>query len=301
MAVELADGALAARKPEQVERFERLRSEFAERYAAARAHDDPSLVEPEWHERNAALEEALLPRPPLRFIEHPSIRCSMFLGDRCAPPELRYLAAAVGERRLARLLEEDPIGGPPLLSEEVAGGHGPTSGNLVHHLHHLVRFEGETGVDVAGIDRVVEWGGGYGSLARLVARVHRGGGPAYTIVDTPLFSALQWLYLASVLGEDRVALHVDGPIEPAPGRVAVVPVGRFEDVPADAELFVSTWALNESAPAAQDAVAAGRWFGARRLLMGMHRGAPLAGRAVADGARVVPVGDFMPAQTYVVR
>jgi hypothetical protein len=195
------------------------------------------------------------------------------------------------------VLAEEPVGDPPLR----AGHDGTyrTSSNAIHHLHHLWRFGAETGADLRGVGTVVEWGGGYGSLARVLLRLH-GGDPTYVIVDTPLFAALQWLYLSCVLGEERVAVLEPGqPVRPA--CVNVVPVCRAEQLDVRADLFVSTWALNESPLPLQDETWTRGWFGARHLLMGMHEGVPLAARAAADGAAIVPVGDWMPGQTYVVR
>jgi hypothetical protein len=61
------------------------------------------------------------------------------------------------------------------------------------------------------------------------------------------------------------------------------------------------WALNESSRAAQDYVVERQWFGADRLLMGMHDGEPLIGRAISEGARWEPVGEFLPGQRYLFR
>src|SRR5215218_10054758 len=79
-----------------------------------------------------ALEAALLPEPRVRFITHSAILYSMFLGERCAEPELRFLCGALDGARLSRLLEEDSAGRPPLVPGH--DGSYPTSTNLIHHL-----------------------------------------------------------------------------------------------------------------------------------------------------------------------
>lgn len=291
------DRELQAAKPEQLRRFGELAGRFAARYAVARESFSPELVEDEWQERNEALERSLLPEPPLEFIRHPSVLYSMFVGDRYVEPELPLLRESFGAAELAALLQEDPVGGPPLRPGHDGGP--PTSSNTIHHLHHLRRFELETGSAIRDAHVVVEWGGGYGNLAKVARRLH-GGRPTYVIVDTPLFTALQWLYLAAVLGEEEVALTgADGEVRP--GKVNLVSVGLAGRLDVTADLFISTWALNESPPALQAAVADAAWFSAPHLLMGMHRGVALADRAVADGARVVDVGAWMPGQSYVVR
>ncbi len=122
------------------------------------------------------------------------------------------------------------------------------------------------------------------------------------MIDTPTFSAVQWLYLASVLGEEKVVVHSSESTPIAEGRINILPVGlvdKLSGFPAD--LFISTWALNESTEEAQRHVVDRRWFGAGRLLLAMHKGDPFEKQAVAAGCREVPVGDFMPPQRYFIR
>ncbi len=175
-----------------------------------------------------------------------------------------------------------------------------TSANTIHHLHHLLRFEEATGRRVEDCDVFVQWGAGYGNLAKLIRRRH-GREPTLVLLDTPVFSCVQSLYLASVFGEDAVVLHTVPGQRVEQGMVNVVPIGGLADLDVRADVFISTWALNESEPAAQDAVIARNWFGAPGLLLAMHEGDPLEQRVLGAGARRIPVGSFMPAQRYLVR
>jgi hypothetical protein len=274
---------------------EQLSAAFERQLAAVHDLVEPAFVRADWAQRNRDLERALLPRPPEDFLHHPAIRFQMFVDERVLPHELPYVRARVPE---LGLLAEDPVGGPPLVP--VPGTDVRTSSNTVHHLHHLLRYEEETGRRVADAGTVVEWGGGFGSLMRLLVRLH-GGGPTCVVLDTPVFSALQWLYLSAVLGPDRVLLHSEGPVQPVPGHVNIVPIGLAAQLRVEADLFVSTWALNESTPAAQRHVIERRWFGADALLLAMHEGDPLERSVLAAGARAVPLGPFMPHQRYLLR
>ncbi len=144
----------------------------------------------------------------------------------------------------------------------------------MHQLFHLLRYEETTGRQLGDIGTVVEWGGGgFGSLMRLLVRRH-GGQPTCVIFDTPIFSAVQWLYLSAVLGEGGVVLHSSAPVEPVAGRINLVPIGLAMDTTVAADLFISNWALNESTSAAQHDVIARDWFGAHSLLLAMHAGDP---------------------------
>ncbi len=278
-----------------LERFDALRLEFASRWSQVRHLSDGAFVRGDWHERNEALARDLAPAPPRRFLHHPSILYQMFVGDKYLGHELPYVTARLHDLREAR---EDAVGCPPL--SPLPGTGWATSANTVHHLHHLLRYEEATGRRIADGQVFVEWGAGYGNLAKLIHRRH-GNQPTLVLLDTPVFSCLQWLYLASVLGEDAVVLHTGSGQRVADGRINVVPIGLLAGLAVEADMFISTWALNESEAAAQDAVIARDWFHAPALLLAMHEGDPLERRVLEAGARRLAVGPFMPAQCYLVR
>lgn len=219
----------------------------------------------------------------------------MFVADKYVQHEAPYVLGRLREPVLAL---EDPVGDPPVTL--LPGTDIATSANTVHHLHHLLRFEDVTGRQISDFDTVVEWGGGYGNLAKIVLRLH-GGSPTYVLIDTPVFTVIQWLYLASVMGPDSVVLQTEDDFSLTPGVVNVVPIGLVANLTVEADLFISTWALNESTPAAQEFVVDSRWFGADALLVAMHEGDPFERLVLEAGARAFPVGSFMPAQRYFVR
>jgi hypothetical protein len=276
-------------------RFDRLRAAFADRLAAVGLLDEPAFVRDDWRERATSLGEALRAGPPRDFLRRDEIRYQMFVGERYLEHELPYVLERVPD---ARVLAESAVGGPPVTA--IDGEATLTSPNAVHHAHHLLRYEELTGRRLDASARVVEWGAGYGSLARVLLRLHRGE-PTVVLIDLPVYSALQWLYLASVLGDERVVLHDGAAGGLAPGRVNVVPVGLVTTLDVRADLFISTWALNESARPAQQLVLDRDWFGAQALLIGMHHGDPLERDVLDAGATAAPIGPWMPGQHYFVR
>lgn len=279
----------------QDDRFERLRGEFAHCYAGIRAYVHERLVRSDWRDRNAAVVRDLLPRPPRDFLRHPAILYQMFVDERYLEDELPYVTRCLSDIDAMR---EDPVGAPPTTH---VPEHGVvTSSNTVHHLYHLLRYEDATQRRLWDCDVVVEWGGGYGNMGKLVRRLH-GGHLTYVLVDTPVFAALQWLYLSAVLGDEHVVLHDRRPVAVVESAINVVPVGLADSVDVEADLFVSTWALNESSPAAQRLVVDREWFGANHLLLAMHAGDPFEQTVLGAGAHSVPLGEFMPAQQYLVR
>ncbi|MCG7594396.1 hypothetical protein [Mycobacterium sp. PSTR-4-N] len=275
--------------------FDRLAAQFAEQLAAVQDCTTTRYVRADWAQRNADLARFLLPVPPWDFLRHPAIRYQMFVGERLLPEELPYVLAHLDD---VELLAEDPVGMPPTVA--VPDTSVLTSSNTVHQLHHLARYQGTTGRSLRDVDTVVEWGGGFGSLARLLVRWH-GSGPTVVLIDTPVFSALQWLYLSATVGADRVVLHQSAPVALSRGKVNVVPIGLVPDVDVTADLFISMWALNESTSAAQRDVVQREWFSAEHLLLAMHAGDPFAETVRSHGARDELLGTFMPGQEYLIR
>jgi hypothetical protein len=112
---------------------------------------------------------------------------------------------------------------------------------------------------------VVEFGGGYGNLARVFCNL--GSLTRYAILDLPLFSCIQYVYLATVFGPDRIRL-MDGTREDAGERkIRLVPLPLLEDTLVEGDLFISTWALSESAKQAYSHVKNREWFGSRNILL----------------------------------
>ena len=123
--------------------------------------------------------------------------------------------------------------------------HPQSSGNLLHHCYHVMRFEEVTGLHVSKLDLVVEFGGGYGSMCRLLHNLSFRG--AYLIYDLPEFSALQRYFLKS-LGlpvRDATDVHsTDGIFlfsELPKLEAALQRLGAKQP-----SAFIATWSLSES-------------------------------------------------------
>ncbi|MBN2302261.1 MAG: hypothetical protein JXN60_07085, partial [Lentisphaerae bacterium] len=157
-----------------------------------------------------------------------------------------------------------------------------TSHNTIHHLHHLARYAHDQQFSFDEADTVVEWGGGYGNLAKLYRRLAPKGG-TYIIFDVPLLSCVQWLYLSTTLGENAAHLITKPNEEIVLGKINLVPTvfrDSFKEIRAD--LFISTWALSESGRDSQDYVVGLNWYGAKRLLLAYS----LNSRPIPDSERI---------------
>jgi len=136
--------------------------------------------------------------------------------------------------------------------------------NSIHHLHHLMRFEQVTGKKVSSFGSVVEFGGGYGNMGRIMNNF--GSCKNYSIIDLLLFSCIQFVFLGTVAGSEQVTFDGNNGSENA--KFLLHPLFRA-DKPTTlrGELFISTWALSESTRAAYEWVVANDWFGANSLLL----------------------------------
>jgi hypothetical protein len=265
-------------------------------------HDIGSFVSPLWKRVNAEMEKFFIPAPPFNFLTNQMLKDQMFVeaGGRWLEEQLSFLEKRIPKKHLKRLLMEDLAGDPRLLNATYATSH-----TSIHHLYHLIRFADNTGCDFEKIEKVVEWGGGYGNLAKIFRRLKSAS--TYCIIDTPLFSTLQWLYLSTVLGVENVNLlrRPDDVIRT--GKVNVVPLCFADQLQIKADLFLSTWALSESLSAAQDYVISRRWFDADHLLLAYQdtsEAAPTAGRladiAARAGASAIEI-EFIPGNYYAFR
>lgn len=262
-----------AKKIRESDRFNSLAQSFLTKYNAIKSYSvNPGLILPIWDEWNKKLEEAILPIPPISFLKTPVIMQTMFVGyDRFYTPEISLLESQLSPAQLQALLREDKIGEPPVTTEYQGV---LTSYNTVHHLHHLVNFFAHTKCTPTDINYVVEWGGGYGNLAKLFKRMKGNENLTYIIIDTALFSCLQWLYLGSIWGENEVNLIDDSSKSLVKGKINLLPLNFLDNYPIENEvdLFISTWALSECSDFAQNYVINHQCFNAKHLLLAYHLG-----------------------------
>ena len=249
---------------DQEETFARCAKRFAAVYASL-PEDPAEYVTPFWREKISELEADWLPSPPFDFLRHKVVAWTMFVPvSKFTPDELKGIGETFEEDEMDMLLAESHTGQPRTCAKYPI----ETSGNTIHHLYHIARYSQITGNPVAA-GRILEWGGGYGNMAKLYKRLW--GHATYTMIDTRMFSAIQWLYLSCIYGEKEVVLHTEPGQEVEARKINIVPLGLAEKLECEADLFVSTWAISESAEPCQTLLKGRGLFGAKRVLIG-HQG-----------------------------
>lgn len=254
---------LAKKKFYQRKIYSRISKNFEKKYQKLRTYNIEKFTTPLWKKYNARLEKAILPYPPFSFLQDPTIMITMFAtsGGKWLSSELSYLEKRLPKKKLKYLLEEEYAGDPLLLNSDYLTSH-----TSVHHLYHFVKYLQFSKTDFNRISTIVEWGGGYGNMIRILKKFEKKA-HTYIMIDTPLLCTLQWLYLSSIFGEKEVNLILSPKDKIVKKKINIVSLSFLDNFKIKADLFISTWALSESSKYSQDFVLKSNWFGAEHLLL----------------------------------
>lgn len=295
-----AHSRLARKKIYQKKQFDKMAQDFSKNYNRLDNFVIDKFTTPLWKKFNERLEKILLPVPPFSFLNDPTIMVSMFAtaGGDWMKKELVFLKKNINEKKLKEVLEEDYVGEPLLLNSEYVTSH-----TVIHHLYHLVKFLATTNTNLESLNTIVEWGGGYGSLIRILKKF-KVSKATYIAIDTPLFSCLQSLYLSTIFGKKEVNLLLNPKDNIMTNKINILPLSFLKDVKVNADLFISTWALSESSKYSQDYVLKEDWFKAKNLLLayqdnpaGLFNPARVGKLAKEKGAIIEDI-EFLPGNHY---
>jgi hypothetical protein len=259
-----ANDELKKRKHKQKAIFKELSPLFNKYYVLLQGYPSRSLITDNYKRVYKRLEKEFYPTPNFRFLRNPLIAFVMVFtkGGSVFKKQKEYLESSYDFKELCRLLEEDYIGAPLILDKKYLTSH-----NNVHHLYHLTKYFNDSKVNKKSLKIVVEWGGGYGNLAKLYNKLINNN-TTYIMFDAPLFSCVQWLYLSVTLGKNKVNLITSPKQAISKGKINIIPVVfRMYYEKINADLFISTWALSESGKQNQDYVVKLNWYNANHLLL----------------------------------
>lgn len=191
-----------------------------------------------WNDNMHTLRHMVENHDPRGFLSWDVVAGTMFVKyAKYSRTEYSHLRGLANWPRWKDALREDDSGCPARCPFDTS-----TSCNLVHHAYHVAQFENFSGETPSDFDYVLEFGGGYGSMCRLLFKLGFKG--RYLIVDLPAFSALQEYFLKSV--GIRV-LTKDEFIRGESGVLCVSDIDNIGDlIGGRKSLFLATWSISES-------------------------------------------------------
>ena len=161
---------------------------------------DDSAASKDWNNKVLDILEKIKKDKVKRFLSWKTIRDTMFIEYE------KYISIEFEELKTHgyyKYLKESSFGKPTRYFLDPS-----TSANTIHHLYHIVQFEKETNIKLTDLDYILEFGGGYGNLAKLAHRLKFRG--KYVIYDFPIFGIIQKFYLNHLDWEgERVTSNVD--------------------------------------------------------------------------------------------
>ena len=193
-----------------------------------------------WTQKRNQLRALLLARDPHDFLRWDPIRTTMVKRGRGPTgAELAHLRRRPDwSDRWRRALRESTAGRPrPFVRFPWS------STALIHHAYHACRFEEATRRPLDRFGFILEFGGGYGGMCRLIHQLGFRG--EYWIYDLPEVSAVQRFFLRTV-GIDVASDEAHGACgvrtfcDPARLRAALA------DPPIAEAAFIAAWSLGET-------------------------------------------------------
>lgn len=202
---------------------------------------DNAAVDGVWRSYSDRLCQRLLTDDPADFLSWDMISRTMVVGNAdFVRDELDFLKSLPDwKTRWENAIKESSVGKPIFYD-----GLPFSSGNLIHQAYHLAQFEKRMGMKVNEVGFIFEFGGGYGSLCRLLHNLNFKG--QYVIFDLPPLSALQRFFLSM---NNIPAVSAQAYFEQA--SKGVICVSEFEELKtllagAREAMFIATWSLSES-------------------------------------------------------
>lgn len=285
-------------KPEiALPRFEKALKESRAFYSMKDKRIPSELIHDCWADNISKLESYFKDQLSEDFISNEIINGTMVFTDRKAHRvEVQKIASALDRKEIERIVNKG------LNAAFIPGKSRRASAiNSIHHMHHLLEFERATGRKIGSMESIIEFGGGYGNMARIAQNI--GSFKHYSIIDLLLFSCIQYVFLCAVAGDGQVSFS-EHPSRNA--RFELHPLTSLDSMESlHGELFLSTWALSESTRAIYDWVQARDWFGAKNLLIAYNfnwkpwQGNELAASLGNNGWRVMEEAiTFLPGSFY---
>jgi putative sugar O-methyltransferase len=254
------------RNRQQSNQFRKLSKIFADTYNDLPKKIAPHFVNNHWMNYNQKIADVLLPIPSQHFLRNPVITYTMFTssGGSSLYQQQKYLETRMPKSSLKKILHEDYIGDPLIQNRNYQTSH-----NTMQLVSIIEKYKEAIGMSLGNFDTIVEWGGGYGALGKIIKKFYAQK-CTYIIIDTPIVCTMQWIYLASTLGEKNVVLF-NKKKKIIKKKINIIPLSLIDDIDIKGDLLISTWALSESTKFSQEYVKKRKWFGAKHFLFAYQK------------------------------
>lgn len=117
-----------------------------------------------------------------------------------------------------------------------------SSENSIRQVFHIMTFKSTTGIEIENLDMIVDFGGGYGNMCKLIHKLGFKG--KYVIFDWPEFSLLQNFYLKS----SGITAHISKIAGSGNGIYLINSLEELQKLTSNKKpsLLIATWSLSET-------------------------------------------------------
>ncbi len=202
------------------------------------------------------------------FLKDDLLRYAFFLsaGGLWQKIQLPYLESKWDTQKLECLLKEDHFFHPYITDAKYF-----SSETMINHLTHLTLFQDKLKVDINKFKTIIEFGGGYGGMARLFRRIC-GNFCTHIIIDLPIFIIIQAYYLKNIFGDDQINLIINGSDNIKTGKINLIEISKYDKLRIVSnwmpDLFVATWSLSEANNYTQEYISSMGYFDSKYILNG---------------------------------
>lgn len=164
-----------------------------------------------WDNHRRSIRKHILEEKPETFLKWSTVRATMYVNAPFTAIEYKALSG-----RLREATKGKSFGGLTYRGHDT---------NLIHQAYHLSQWEKVTGRQVGSLNRIIEFGGGYGAMCLVCRRLGFKG--KYIIYDLPELGLLQGYYLSSALGVDDFSYKAQNYLLDDPDRYYLINCGLF--------------------------------------------------------------------------
>lgn len=216
----------------------------------------------EWDIWRSKLKNFFSVSVPLNFLHNRLIAGTMVYGSsKFQSHKLNAIESIYNRSLIKKTLKESLIGIPLITNLKYF-----SSENSIHQLYHISSYLKITSKDLINSKTIIEWGGGYGCLSRIIKKINKD--CTYIILDLPELSALQYVYLSSIFGKNYVNF-IDNNINFQKNKINLVSSDYLikSNIKLQADTFISNWALTECGKDYQKFILKNKFFNAKNILI----------------------------------